>query len=84
MLSHSRIMCSALSRDSTDYPKDLGTLYNKTLSKILDRHALLVTKTFIERPLIPWYNDGGPVRGNPATSHIVTHIRLPHRRVGGV
>ena len=66
--SHSRIMCSALSRDSTDCLKDLGTLYNRTLSKILDPHALLVTKTFIERPLVPWQNDGGQVRGNPATS----------------
>ena len=77
-------MCSALSRDSTDYLKDLGTLYNRTLSKILDRHAPLVTKTFIERPLVPWYNDGSQVRGNPATSNIVTHIRLPHRRVVGI
>ena len=70
-------MCSALRRDSPDYLQDLGTLYNRTLSKILDRHTLLVTKTFRE-------TDGGQVRGNPATSDIVTHIRLPHRRVVGV
>ena len=57
------------SRDSTDYVKDLGTLDNRTLSKIIDPHALqLVTKTFIERPLVPWSNDGGQVRGNPAAS----------------
>ena len=39
----------------------LGTFYNRTLPKILYRHAPLVTKTFIERPLVPWYNDGGQV-----------------------
>ena len=53
-------MFSALSRDSTDYLKDLGTLYNRTLSKILDHHAPLVTKTLKERPLVPWYNEGRP------------------------
>ena len=77
-------MCSALSRDSTDYLKDLGTFYNRTLSKIVYHHAPLVTKTVTERPLVPWYNDGGQVRGNPATSNIVTHIHLPHRRVASV
>ena len=76
-------MGSALSRESTDYLKDLGTLYNR-LSKILDHHAPLVTKKFIERPLVPWYNDGGQVRGKSATSNIVTHIHLPHRRVASV
>ena len=78
------MMCSALSRDSTDYRKDLGTLYNRTLPKILDHHAPLVTKTLIDRPLVPWYNDGGQVRDNSDTSNIVTHIRQPHRRVVGV
>ena len=74
-------MCSALSRDSIDCLKDLGTLYNRTLSKILDRHSPLVIKTFIERPLALWYNDGGKVRSDLATSNIVAHIRLPHSRV---
>ena len=76
-------MCSALSRESTDYLKDLGTLYNR-LSKILDHHAPLVTKTFTEKSPVPWYNDGGQVRGKSATSNIVTHIHLPHRRVASV
>lgn len=77
-------MCSAIGWDSIDYLKDLGTLYKRTLSKVLDRHAPLVAKTFIERPLVTWYNDGGQVRGYPATSNIVTHIHLPHGRVVGV
>ena len=77
------MMCSALSRESPYYLQDLGTLYNR-LSKILDHRAPLVTKTFIEKPLVSWYNDGGQVRGNSATSNIVTHIHLPHRRVASV
>ena len=78
------MVCSALSLDSTDYIKDLGTLYNRILSKIVDRHAPLVTKTFIERPLVLWYNDEGKVRGNPGTSNIVTHIHLLDSRVVSV
>ena len=78
------MMRSALSRDSTDYRKDLGTLYNRTLPKILDHHAPLVTKTFVERTLVPWYNDGGQVRGNPPTLGLRLSLFRHHRRVVGV
>ena len=31
--------------------------YNNTLSSTLDRHAPLITRTVINRPTVPWFND---------------------------
>ena len=41
-------------------PRDLDALvrrYNTTLSKVIDCHAPLKTKTVKVRPAVPWYND---------------------------
>ena len=41
-------------------PRDLDALvrrYNTTLSKVIDCHAPLKTKTVKLRPALPWYND---------------------------
>ena len=41
-------------------PRDLDALvriYNTTLSKVIDCHASLNTKTVKVRPAVPWYND---------------------------
>ena len=41
-------------------PRDLDALvrrYNTTLSKVIDCHAPLKTRTVKVRPVVPWYND---------------------------
>ncbi len=41
-------------------PQDLNTvvsLYNSTLSDILDKHAPLQSRSMVERPHNPWFND---------------------------
>ena len=36
---------------------DLVMCYNETLTSTLDRHAPLITKTIVKRPIVPWFTD---------------------------
>ena len=36
---------------------ELVTLYENTMSSIIDKHAPLVTKYVSLRPKMPWYNE---------------------------
>jgi aryl-phospho-beta-D-glucosidase BglC (GH1 family) len=36
---------------------DLVTCYNETLTSTLDRHAPIITKTIVKRPIVPWFTD---------------------------
>ena len=38
-------------------PEVLCAQYDRVLSEVLDAHAPLKTRTFIDRPYAPWYND---------------------------
>lgn len=41
-------------------PEDLNELvacYNTTLKATSDKHAPLITKTIVERPRVPWFNE---------------------------
>ena len=48
---------TSLCTDSPDALNDLVKWYNSKLSAALDRHAPLVTKFIIVRPLLPWFSE---------------------------
>ena len=48
---------SALCTKTPDDLTELVTLYNDTLSSILDKHAPLITKTVSSHSEVPWFTD---------------------------
>jgi len=60
-INHEEFISDVKSSSLIQSPKagldDLVSQYNNELSKILECHAPLKTKYFVERPLCPWIND---------------------------
>ena len=48
---------SELSIITSNDPEELATAYSDVVSKLLDKHAPLKTRTIVIRPLAPWYNN---------------------------
>ena len=48
---------SNLCQDPPVELKDLVSSYNTTCASILNKHAPELTKTIIERPRVPWFNE---------------------------
>ena len=46
-------LCKKIPRNLTD----LATLYDVTLTNVLDKHANVITKIIVLRPQVPWYTD---------------------------
>ena len=51
------LSASRLCQDPPSEPVKLVDCYNSTLAGLLDRHALLKTKTVTVRPQVPWYSE---------------------------
>ena len=50
----SSMLCASVNWDNIDA---LSDCFNKTLTDILDKFAPLKTRTMINRPKVPWFND---------------------------
>ena len=48
---------SELCQNPSDDLQELVTSYNDTLKAALDKHALLMTKTIVQRPRVPWFSE---------------------------
>ena len=51
------ISCSDLCKNPPSNLTDLVSCYNNTMMAALTRHAPLISKTIVTRPVVPWYND---------------------------
>jgi len=47
---------SQLITDPSETLDTLVDLYNDSLKCLLDKHAPMKTKTFVQRAILPWYN----------------------------
>ena len=50
----SSMLCASVNWDNIDA---LSDCFNKTLTDLLDKFAPLKTRTIINRPKVPWFND---------------------------
>ena len=50
----SSMLCASVQWDNIDA---LSDCFNKTLTDMLDRFSPLKTRTMINRPKVPWFND---------------------------
>ena len=48
------MLCASVNWDNIDA---LSDCFNKTLTDLLDKFAPLKTRTMINRPKVPWFND---------------------------
>ena len=53
---YDELLKSQLITDPSETQDTLVDLYNDSLKCLLDKHASMKTKTFVQRATVPWYN----------------------------